>query len=378
MKATVSLIREPEVIEIADNAPGEKISKKSKCPRKKLKRLPVVGERIKIPVEKIKEPPCEDRLKVKEPNNPDYLGKLTLKVLYLRGTDTFYVVEGRCCFSEGKALGMKDFDCYVAGEILSEDQAIIARADYVLRVWKPFHILEQTLLLLEMKNRVITRHGIKAFYRNGGDRRSAKYEKMNLVEVLKDRVPEKKSRIEILLRFGDHLGCVAVKGLYSVLVGNRKKLTLYKIHQENPLLGRDGLRKQINDKFEELKAKGVEMSKIEHKLGLIAYDALFRKRKKGKKIRNWKITEIANEDRSASNPSGKKGPPVYKALGSKKLSSIKRDFNAVIKEALRLQRDLRPKRMLTSAEFEELDSRVRKLESTLSDFRLSLMRANNG
>jgi hypothetical protein len=374
MKATVSLIREPEV----GNTSGESISKKSKSARKKLQRLPIIGQIIKVPVKKIKEPPCEDRLNLKEPNNPDYLGKLTLKVLYLRRTDTFYIVEGKCCFREGKGLEIKDFDCYVAGEIQSEDQVIIARADYVLSVWKPFHILEQTLLLLDMKNRVISKHGIKAFYGNGGDRRSAKYKKMNLVEVLKERIPEKKSRIEILLRFGDHLGCVALKALYKVLDGSKKKLTLYKIHQKNPLLGRDGLRKQINDKFEELKAKGVEMAKIEHKLGLIAYDALFRKRKKGKKKRNWKITEIANEDRGAGNPPGKKGPPVYKPIGSKELSSIKRDFDAFIKDALALQRELRPKRKLTAAEFEELDKQVKELESALSEFRLSLMRTNKG
>jgi len=332
--------------------------------KKVLGKKPVIGMIQDIPISTLHDPPCEDRLSLdleigiegyKDTKLKEFLRQCVLKAVYYPEADKLFVVEGKCFFHKAREMKLKKLRCLVVSEIQCEEEAVVERAEHVLRDHKPFHLLEETRFILETKEHAISEQGIKV-YGQGGKRHG----QMTLVNVLKDQIPQKEYRIETLNRFGEHIGPEAVKGLYDYLQSKGESLTIYLVHMMNPKLNKAKLRKQIDHKIADLKKKEKSDPEIAEAVALMAYKALFQPKEKPPP--KEKPSEREKEAKSGNIEVDKE----FRPLSPQDLPSIRESFkDEIVQKVLDIDTKRFSKKKLTAAESKGLFEDLKDLHETV-------------
>lgn len=240
---------------------------------------PLVPPRLeKLPAEKLRLAPVGDRFRLRAHlKEIEHLHEIRLRALHYVEPDLYYVISGTTIFVTGLEHGVPEFTVEIVGEIDNVEQAIWARTLHVFDRHRPFHVLEQARCILDANEKLIVHFGPDKFNGHGGDRRSPGRDKLSLTEAVGQRLPFAKSRIGIQLRLAGHLGPWGMEGLYRVLKGEKRKLTIGRVNRRNARLKRENIRARIEAAVKEMEADGKSREEILSRAGAIAYAALFEK-----------------------------------------------------------------------------------------------------
>lgn len=201
--------------------------------------------------------------------------KARLEVVHSKESGHYFVVRGLDFYHQGVALGFEFFNCIIMDKVKRDSEAYVERMAHVLTPYRRFHLLEQALALQEFKALIIKRYGPDAFYWKGGDRRSPDFEKMKLWKLLKKRMPSRKYRIGVLLRFGEMVGPLGLEGLYRVARANHQKIRVRQIHLANSHLRKVNMREKIEETIKRMKSEGCPRDQVLDEIGLTILNELF-------------------------------------------------------------------------------------------------------
>jgi len=233
---------------------------------------PITPTIKKILAGKIKEPLVKDRFETDVNDSELYhLGDILLEVVYSHESDTYILIKGLCVFREGKQQKVKEFRCLVVGEVQLDHKTVLGRLDHVFATIRSFHILDECRAIYQ------TRRLFEDTYTHGGKRRGKDYKKQSTINCLCEHLPHKRSRIDILKRFGNHVGLLGIEGFYYLLKVKKRQLSLALIHSANPILRNMKMRTKINSKTREMRDNGSDESKIKEEIGTMIFDVFFEK-----------------------------------------------------------------------------------------------------
>ncbi|MBW2144462.1 MAG: hypothetical protein JRG75_08720 [Deltaproteobacteria bacterium] len=219
---------------------------------------------------KIKEPIVKDRFQSDvDDSELDHLGDILLEVVYSHESDTYILIKGLCVFREGKQQKIKKFRCLIVGEVQLDHETIEGRLNHVLATIRTFNILEECLAIYQ------TLRLFEDTYTHGGKRRGKNYKKQSTIDGLCKHLPHKRSRIDILKRFGNHITSLGIEGFFYLLKAEKKQLSLSLIHNANPILRNMKMRTKINRKIKEMQNKGSDKAEIMEEIGIMIYDVFF-------------------------------------------------------------------------------------------------------
>jgi hypothetical protein len=252
------------------------------------------------------------------------------------------------------------------------------RLKYVLDFREPLHVLEVTRLVLKIKEKEILKHGPGVFYTWGGKRKNRK----SFVKVLEEQFPHKSYYLRAVDLLGQHLGLLAIEGLYDYLTTMEKDLTIYQVNKMNPILRLVGLRKKIENRIGALAAEGEDIDGIREEVGRMAYDVLLsnpndykhlrRKRRKKKGGKGEEDTVPDENEESASKPFNFEPGPI----GSKDFPSIKELVFTCKGEFSNLAACFQGKKQLTTTDSEGVCQCWKNLNDAVTNFWKAFMRAS--
>ena len=232
----------------------------------------------KIPIMDLKAPGFVDRFSHRVADDEmDHIGEIPLEVIRSAESGKYLIVKGLRYYFEGINQGIHSVQCAVVGKVKYDYEAYISRIAYVFTDHQPFHILEQTKCVHDLKKMVINQYGNGNVFPIGGDRRSVGYKKISLIKIIKERLQHRKSTLDILKRFGDNIGSTAIIGLHRILSADNESLSLHRIHRLNPIMRRMRLRQEIDGIISRLTQKKVPHDQIEEAVAYRVYDVLYKK-----------------------------------------------------------------------------------------------------
>ena len=332
---------------------------------------------------KIKEPIVQDRFGSDvDDSELEHLGDIPLEVIYSRESDTYILLKGLCVFREGKQQKIKKFRCLIVGEVQLDHETIIGRLDHVFATIRPFHILEECRAIHQ------TVRLIEDTYTPGGNRRGKNYRKQSTIDVLCKHSPHKRSRIDILKRFGNHVGSLGIEGFFYLLKAEKKQLSLSLIHNANPILRNMKMRTKINHKIKEMQDKGSDEVEVMEEIGIMIYDVFFIKPiseniEKPKAIGdNESGGKDGKSDSVNSDPVGgdedydeRSSIAEFYPVNRKVHTRVKKMFGPVYKKTNKVDSKYKPINELSSVEAEELWEEISDLSSALSKYKMVLYKA---
>jgi len=343
--------------------------------------------KITIPAKKLKVPNFKDRFEYEvEDEEIECIDKIPLGVVYSEESRKFIIIKGIRYFYEGSNQNLNSFKCNIISEVNFDYEASMARIVYVLKDHKPFDILEQARCLFEAKKLIITNVGKDLVYHPGGDRRSKKYRKLSLTELLINEMPYKKYRIQVLLRFGNNIGLIAIKGLHYLLESKNENLSIYQVHRMNPKLKRIGLRVKIEEMIRDMKRNAKNQIEIRNAVAVMVHDVLFVKFERSTHTKpetkgNDSDDDGKDQNKEESNDTEKNDadksltPPAYFPVDPKSFSRIQNLYKDYFKEVERILKFLTSKKKLTELESEELHKMIKARDILNDEFKTLMLKA---
>jgi hypothetical protein len=283
-----------------------------------------------VPIGQLREPPCEDRFDLELTDEESaFIKEIPLAVVYSKESRVYIIVKGRRRFHKAKALGFKNLPCFVLREVEHDGEALLVRLQHVLDFRKPFHVLEMARLVYQLREKEILHNGA--------------------VDLL-----------------GQHLGLLAMEGLYYFLEDKGENLSIYEVHKQNPRLRDVGLREKIETQIKAMQASGAKDEEIKEKVALIAYEVLFAPptaQNPGKGANPGSDGQSAR----ASRGSGHQTPGVLRGIKAKEYREIRARGENFVKQVEGLRPFLR-KKELTAADAESLHKKGDEIQKAFMDF----------
>ena len=343
--------------------------------------------KAKIPAKKLKLPNFKDRFEYEVADDEiECIDKIPLDVVYSEESRKFIVIRGIRYYREGLNQNLNSFTCNILSEVNFDYETSLARIIYVLKDHKPFDVLEQARCLFEAKKIIITNIGKDLTYSPGGDRRSSEYKKLSLTELLINEMPFKKYRIQVLLRFGNHIGLLAIEGLHYLLKSKNENLSIYCVHRMNPKLKKIRLRVKIEEMIRDMKSNSKSEIEIRDAVAVMVYDVLLDKFKQptpGKRANKGNDSNDDKKNQNGKNSNDTKKneddksltPPKYFAVDPKSFARIKKLYGNYFKEAERILKFFNPKKKLTELESEELHKMIETRDNLNVEFKMVMLKA---
>ncbi len=168
-----------------------------------------------------------------------------IKVVRTKGVKGFFLIDGQRRLELQKLRGEEQINVFIIGEVVCLSQVAMARAKEMTMFKKPLKTLELVQGLLSLYETILNDFGEKAFFSHGGNRKTGTEDKQSLCQYITRVLGLKKSTVNALLNFGNHVGPYGLAGLY--FYEDMQKLTIRSINQINAGLKKDNLRKTINE-----------------------------------------------------------------------------------------------------------------------------------
>ncbi len=341
--------------------------------------IPITPSIKIISADKIQEPIVKDRIETDvDDSELDHLGDILLEVIYSRESKIHILKKGLCVFRKGKQQKIKKFRCLIVGEVQLDHETILGRLDHVFATIRKFHILEECQAINQ------TMELFEDTYKHGGKRRGKDYKKQSTIDGLCKHLPHKRSRIDILKRFGNHVGPPGIEGFYYLLKAKKRQLSLSHIHNVNPILRNMKMRTKINRKIKEMRDNGSDESEIKEEIGIMLFDVFFEKPiSEIVKKRKASGGNDPGDDESDGGSTNNKGPngkdksarEEYRDIGSVDYNRIKQSFSDLVPIFSDLVNFVNSKKELKAPETEKIHKMGEDFQEAFAEFWVTFLTA---
>ena len=226
-----------------------------------------------LPIGEIMASPYQDRFSHEVPAllGNERLQDIPVSVVQSSETGQFIIIKNVSIFLRLESEGAETILCDVQSKVDSDADAHALRAAYVLEDKRPFHILEQCLCIYQCTIKALQQDGEKAFYSNGGDRRSKNFKKVSILEKVSNLMPYKKAQIDMLKRFVCTIGEIGIEGLYQVLAEKGDSLGINRVNSKNSKIRSANIIGQTKS----LEEQGKCQEEVKSIIGMEIYNILF-------------------------------------------------------------------------------------------------------
>jgi hypothetical protein len=328
----------------------------------------------KLPIESIAVSPFKDRFSHETPvlMDNERLEDIPVIVAQSKETGKYIVLKQVSVFVILKSKGAETILCKVQSTVDSDADAYALRTAYVLEERLPFHILEQCLCVHQCTETALQQDGEKAFYCNGGDRRSKDFKKVSILEKVSNLMPYKKQRIDMLKRFGCTIGKIGIEGLHQVLAEKGDNLGIGKIHSKNSKIKSANIISQIKS----LKEQGKSQEEVKPIIGMEIYAILFDTEIAGEnEVGGYQPEDEEDDDDEAeAEPETPSINPTPGPISEADTNKIKSDLDKCLGNLLAVQNFLTEKKSISAEEGAALGDHLKKIQKSITQFFLDCHR----
>lgn len=232
----------------------------------------------------------------------------------------FVIVDGHRRFSYLKKRGESKIEAEIIGTAECISQLLVARAKALTQLKKPLSIPEMALGLVNLRKKLISEFGKKAFNSHGGDRKSKEKSKASIVKYISKLLNIKIWLVRALLNFGLRIGTDTIAALQNY--PGIKELPIRTIQQINPRIKEANLQAKIIEHREKMLQMNASQDEINNEAANMVFTFIRDLTKKNKQTDN---SESDNETESSTfslDVSDIKPPPKTK---DKRKSSNEKD-----------------------------------------------------